>query len=822
MPNILFRTILILFLTRFTSFQLTTTGSHTSETLNLAPQIELFHDCSLQIVLNHVTKNRDSFNYSEAYNIAPLSFPIVLLSINYAPLSIFDLINRKRIDTICDGKFLTLLPNQGPKFRRIPDQRQKCFVQVYIDPLPCRQWTVPEFSVKRPKGIFDMVIDQRLYRLWPMLALGNRAFIHVTKTWESRHNNLEMLFIINNFWWRSNNITPIKLLFFIRYSELSHQFLVEETSVLTCKLYNLAIDNIKRICDNSDFLAGLSCKTLEVYTSNSIEFPRLIYDEKSIQTREQLDNAIYRSVPCQNLNWLALLPIKSYSQKDKERSTYVTELSSNEKEGLNAKAVLFGILFPNATILGHKYDEYLFTHGWFVWHQPSFDPHDRVSIAVDTISFSSNLKSVHFITCAPVQRFGWLSLFHLFSSFTLAVWIGLILFSILAGLCTWASFELRCKFKTKKQRDGHFSGVWLAATNFVFIWKIMVQQGYPGKLRFSCVSAAWLAMGTLLTFQYLGDSITQFSAPIETQNIESFEELFTSNFTIYSPINENQRIAVLIKLINDAGELGSLLYNTFSDVLKEKNNWDHESIFSKLLWKNAVRYNYSGDVTSKILREREKVWSRKTVEDVELRVNDSYKVAKISECKMDAYLDTDENIQRLKLMLASQFKFSHHKSVMSKKPFAEMHENWELDTVPIPVNIILKRFHSLFQSGLIHWWNNWAFRVTTWNLTGEAAKNVESAEIPIPLSGNIQVLFFLYLGMTSGSIIIFVGEMGKLIFGAIGLLYFTLCQIFKRIGAKMEVFRTFEKCYSRFTSMLGKRDSPATIFNTDVKMIEVR
>ncbi|CAL8132828.1 unnamed protein product [Orchesella dallaii] len=196
---------------------------------------------------------------------------------------------------------------------------------------------------------------------------------------------------------------------------------------------------------------------------------------------------------------------------------------------------------------------------------------------------------------------------------------------------------------------------------------------------------------------------------------------------------------------------------------------------------------------------------------------------------MDAYLDTDENIQRLKLMLSSKFKFPHHKSVTSKKPFAEMHENWEMDNVPIPVNINTQYNSETIPfpfpiRWLIYWWIIWAFRVTTWNLKVEAAKNVKSAEIPILLSGNIQVLFFLYLGMTSGSIIIFVGEMGKLMIGSIGLLCFTLSQIFKTIGTKMEAFRSqsLANCCKRFTSKLGKREYPVTTSTTQVKMIEDR
>ncbi|CAL8132856.1 unnamed protein product [Orchesella dallaii] len=265
-------------------------------------------------------------------------------------------------------------------------------------------------------------------------------------------------------------------------------------------------------------------------------------------------------------------------------------------------------------------------------------------------------------------------------------------------------------------------------------------------------------MATVLTTEYLGENITNISAPIEAQNIDSFEELFNSNFTIYSPINNNERVTIIFKLIKDAGNLGHLIYNTFSASFEKTDNWDYQSIFSKLLWKNGARYNYSDEYIQKILNEKEVNVTRKTVEDVESRVNEDHIFAMISKCRTQAYVDTFENIQRLKLRLTE--KFPHHKIAMSKQPFDEMYENWELHNVPFSANIILRRSHSLFQSGLIHWWSSWAFRVSSWNVTAGAARN--SVFQAVSLQGNIQVLFYLYLGMIGFPVIIFALEVGKL------------------------------------------------------------
>ncbi|CAL8132854.1 unnamed protein product [Orchesella dallaii] len=748
----------ISFLTSFISLPFTSIPSHALETLNLSPQLELFQDCVVQLVLNHATLYKDRYTFPKSYNVAPLSFPTILLSVKYRPLSLMEILRGYSTQANCDGLGMIILPDQGPKFRRIPDQRHKCFVQVYIDPYPCRHWSKADFYYEQLTGIFDMVMDERLGSQWPPLSLGNRVMIHVSKVQETFLDNTELLHRVGEIWNSRNNIISTKLLFFIVYSDAHKQFLVNETGVLTCKDYSETIQNITKKCDNPDFVATIACKAIQIRVSSKVLPHRIVYDDKTVQTRDHLDTTVYRSVHCQNIKWLALLPIKSYSQKYKPRSTYVTELSlKQEEETFNTKAVLLGILFPNSTVLGYKYDEYLFNEGYNVWKQPTFHPHDRQFPVMDTISYSSNMKSVHFLTCAPSQTSGWLSLIHLFSSFTLPVWILLILTSILTSLFVWTNNEMRCKLNVSEQNVG-FIGVWVAVEHVEFVWRNLVLQSYSKSPKCWHICSAWLLIATVLTTEYLGGNITNISAPIEIRNIDSFEELFNSNFTIYSPLNNNERATILFKLIKDAGHLGHVIYNTFSGTITD--DWDHDSIFSKLLWKNGVRYNYSDQQIHKILNEREANVSRKTVEDVESYINEDHIFAMISKCKLQTYVDTFENIQRLKLRLTE--KFPHQKIAMSKKPFDEMYENWELHNVPFSANIILRRSHSLFQSGLIHWWSSWAVRVSSWNLTVRAARNASFQAVS--LQGNIQVLFYLYLGMIGFTIIIFGLEVGKLIF----------------------------------------------------------
>ncbi|CAL8132846.1 unnamed protein product [Orchesella dallaii] len=791
----------ILNFSNFILLQLKPAVSLNLETINLNPQLKLFQDCSVQVVLNHVTTHvQDKFNFSEIYNVLPLSFPIVLLSLKYKPISFSEILNGKIVDANCDGSVMTLLPNQGPKFRRIPDPRHKCFVQVYIDPLPCQQWTTAKFDKERPSGIFDIVIDPRLFSDWPRFTIGNRVMIHVTKWRKSNPNNVELLQAVALFWEIRNSVVPTKLIFLIRYSELSKQFNVVETSVLTCKDYSLIIENIKKACKGEDFLATLACEYFQANLVSGVLARKLIYNNTSIQTREELDTAIYGSADCQNVIWLAVMPVKTYSQKGKARSTYVNELSSiNGENNLNAKAVLFGILFPNATILGYKYDEYLFIQAFFMWKLPGFHTPDRLSAAMDTTTYSSKMKSVHFITCAPPQTSGWLSLIDLFSSFTLAVWFLIILVSILTGLCVWAILEIRNNV-AKCRKRGYSNGIWMAVEHIVFVWKMLLQQGSSRSLKCWCICAAWLLMGTFLTNLYLGGNITNLSAPIEARNIESFEELFSSNFTIYSPVNDNEKLSPILKLITNAGQLGHLLYNTFSGVIKQTNKWDHEPTFSKLMWKNRIRYNYSDNFVRKVLSEKAAKISQETVEDVEAHINEDQKVEIISQCKMEVYMDTYENIQRLKLKLVN--KLPTQKIAMSKKPFDEMYENWELENVPVSANIILRRFHSLFQSGLIHWWKSWAFRVSTWNMTVDAVRNVETGYKAVSIEGNIQALFYLYLGIFAFDIVIFILEMCTLIYCIIQSGDYNLSQLVLALGGAWKKLSGW-KPFNRLVSFKG-------------------
>ncbi|CAL8132844.1 unnamed protein product [Orchesella dallaii] len=756
---------ILLGFTIFILFQIKTCAALNSETINLNPQLELFRDCSIQLLFHHITTSQGKLNFSEAYNVAPLPIPILLLSVQYRPILFREILNNKFTDTNCDGTDMVLLRKQGPKFRSIPDQKMKCFVQVLIDPLPCRKWTnsaLAEYKKERPRGVFDFMLDRRAADAFTVMR---RFVIHISRTTELIQNHAELLDQANSFWVQHSSVGLTKFIFLILFSKDSQEFYVVETSALTCKDYSSVIKNIKEVCQNSGFIAELACKYIQVHATSRALAPKLIYNNTSIQTRDELDNAIYSSINCQNIIWLAVLPTKLYSQKDTPGSSYVADLTSIQgQDNLKAKAVLFGILFPNATIVGYKYDEYLFLEAMTNWYLPAFHPHDMPNALLDTIVYSSKMKSVHFITCAPPLTSGWLSLIDLFSSFTFTVWILIILVSIVTGLCVWAILEMRNNVANCRNR-GHSNGIWMAVEHIVFVWKILLMQGSSRSLNCWCICAAWLLMGTVLTNMYLCGNITNLSAPIEARNIESFEELFSSNFTIYSPVNNNQLAAMFMKLFKDAGSLGHLLYNTISGVLKKTNTMDHESILSILLHKNMIRYNYSKKFIRKILREKQAKQNRDTVEDVESHINEDQQAEIISQCKMEVHVDTDENIQRLKLKLSN--KLPHHKIAVSKKPFDEMYENWELQGIPVAANIFLRRSHSLSQSGLIHWWNSWASRVSTWNMTVDSVRNLDTGYKAVSIEGNIQALFYLFLGIIALNFSIFVLEMGPPIWGCI-------------------------------------------------------
>jgi len=166
----------------------------------------------------------------------------------------------------------------------------------------------------------------------------------------------------------------------------------------------------------------------------------------------------------------------------------------NEK--MNVELVILCILSPNSTIIPEvmQYE--------FEYHCPGFET-SELPIINNKIFFTNKHKQLHFVTCAPVESSGWLSLSGYVSAFDNYVWLMIIWTAALSGIAIHLYEHLE-QFVLKSGGEMQNIGTENLYQNLTFVFNVLIAQGAPIVSKHKLICGAWIMVGIVLTYGYQG------------------------------------------------------------------------------------------------------------------------------------------------------------------------------------------------------------------------------------------------------------------------------------------------------------------------------
>ncbi|CAL8130905.1 unnamed protein product [Orchesella dallaii] len=108
-------------------------------TVDFENSLNMFNSCLLHIITNELGGDKNTFN------VKPLEYPVVTTKYYYKlwDISVDDLASRNAIK--CKTQGYQLLNPNGFVFNAPPPARKNCFVQIYLNAIPCSD-TLPKFG----------------------------------------------------------------------------------------------------------------------------------------------------------------------------------------------------------------------------------------------------------------------------------------------------------------------------------------------------------------------------------------------------------------------------------------------------------------------------------------------------------------------------------------------------------------------------------------------------------------------------------------------------------------------------------------------------
>ncbi|CAL8076548.1 unnamed protein product [Orchesella dallaii] len=756
--------------------------------LQLEDELGIFTGCSIHLVVNHI-----NFNYSAqndgSYNLEPFqNTPIILSQYNFniqPPSSSFDLNSLlPKGGMYCDEYNVQLAHQQGFKFQAIPDPKATCFVQVFIDPVPCKTWSLanePEILGMPQRNVFsgsflDSIFHYKMDKEMGSLAKPGLIFIHITKRREFNKFSTEVLFRIDNYWqiqtfYHSySNIQSTKILLQIEPVKSKMQEIINEViegSLLTCQDYKSwwqrgaeACKHLERLSFDKFFFAP-RCHMSAL--QGSAELPVLLdYKQYHPKTWMDLETLRANSASCKHGKFALISPYAGQI-KNLDRF-YVKDLvefvKGEEQPGIVKheqlmESLTWGLLQPNSTLLGNgnKNAGKLFTYRYF----PFIYPQISTIVHTESVGYIGPLDQVHFVTCAPLKEHSWLSLIGLVAAFEWRLWLVIGIASTASGITVYFMLQFWQIYVTQKK-------IGTSVTVIGFAWDVLLGQGNSAVDKVRWIGGTWALVGVVLTNAYLGDNINMLTAPLPIKKVEKFDELFQSNFSIYSTIFDDYRHRAVEALFKETS-VAVLLNKDPEGGIRDLKK-DRLSIFSVLFLQRNT--HLSEDEANQKAYEIENI-SNATFEannnNIETAGTPEHYASIIGKCGMDAYVDTKANLDRVYHKLKQRFAFQKDLSeqlTMSQDTYGEICNSWHFGNIPWPATMFLKKVHGLLESGLVGIWKEWSHWVETMEDEMRNAKEEQAEYVPVALYGNVRALFFFYLGITLAPILIFAIEKRKI------------------------------------------------------------
>jgi len=153
----------------------------------------------------------------------------------------------------------------------------------------------------------------------------------------------------------------------------------------------------------------------------------------------------------------------------------------------------------------------------------------------------------------------------------------------------------------------------------------------------------------------------------------------------------------------------------------------------------------------------------------------SYYLKTISKCGQEVYADTLPFVYQLRSKLnIDKFQISQ-----SKIALGQMYHLWYFYHLQHTAEMYSRRRFGIIESGLVHVWNEWKYRLEWWNDTVQKAKEVSALVKPLSLNGNLVVVFYVDLSLKSLCLFLFVCECIKYLKSLVARTIFSVLMGFK-------------------------------------------
>jgi len=255
-------------------------------------------------------------------------------------------------------------------------------------------------------------------------------------------------------------------------------------------------------------------------------------------------------------------------------------------------------------------------------------------------------------------------------------------------------------------------------------------------------------VGIVIAFFYQGDNINRLTAPISFRKLETFDELFQENYTLYVPFLLQAELQSMHEFVTTFRKQIEYDWSFYRRQTTVKDN-----TFAKLYEMKHFLLNDS-EILSRL---KVVIKVPETEEEVFDSLKPGYFFNQIVRCRRDAYVDTTNNVIKLKLKLQLG-GIDEKKITVSKVPYESIYENWDFSMVAWPVESFTKRTGSVLQSGMVQLWKKWEFRISTWNDSVATARNESVVVKGISTGDNFVVVFYIHLSFLSMCILVFTIE----------------------------------------------------------------
>ncbi|CAL8143377.1 unnamed protein product [Orchesella dallaii] len=620
------------------------------EKLNLDNELSMmFRSCSVHIVLNEILKKTRSGFKIDSYELTPFSFPVIIS--NY----LYTLGTKIDIDYFmsCNDNTAPIVANQEFKFLVPPNPKIQCFAMVHITPKACKFASVFDYRIQEAKANDGSIIGDETasFSLRPEFKIfkSGLIIIHVEMHDSDLHHggidySESPLFLMESLFEEQgySAAAPTMFRFQIKFSDIMKSYVVNNTMAMVC-WENYPTDKLNRPLRYISYGEEGGYAIMRVY-------PKLMISR------------VFQSFHLtSNISW-----------------QYFETLHSKCNGGVRlGKAHQLGNMYrKTGQIRGWRGDDILFHAS--VLHSLSINLTSDSEMGkrffgymtmtttepMTEVYFNTFNHAVHFITCAPTQTPGFLSIIGYISAFDIATWLMLMISGLGSGL-------LLHRVMWKKQEV--LKSDWYPVS---FVFNVLLGQATKYIRMEKWIGGCWILVGVVISFFYQGENINRLTAPILPKSMDTFDELLKSNLTIDS-VHSSLALIQEIKmgprnLERTHGSGGRAdFYKLFEETMSEK-------VGDLMLFLQLYFVKHSNMTMGQVRKTFEsRIEIPHTFFDFMKILEPNYYFGKVSKRTQNVFVDTRGNIQamegRLKLGGIDQETI-----VVSKSNYGFMYDSLEI------------------------------------------------------------------------------------------------------------------------------------------------